>query len=834
MRLASFSGDVAAPAIDRLRLGVALAVVAGAAIAVAVSPGAAVEERLLLASIAVVVLTPTAVAVAHRRFDLFSPQTIFAFAFGAMFLARPVAMLYNSNFSCCSLGAAANVRPGFTTMLVAALLGAIAFQLGYFYRRRSAATVEPSRKIDWDSRFVFRCALGLGVLGTLLFSAYVVQGLSHHGLSAFLGRGASQSALIQSSTAYLYDGMFLLTPATFLLVGSVAFGHERRGLKASLAVLFGALFVVSALPSGNRTALLVLLGALFAFYFLRRRRRPTLVASLVVVLIAFLAISIVRDSRYAGLQHQGVGSVVLHVFEHPGGELGRLLNGGETSMAPALALETEIVPSRLGYRYGGATLGDLVTRPIPHILWKGKPLAPEAALTSEVWPAEYKSGLAHPVYSVMGTFYFDVGLLGVFAGMLLVGLGYRFVDARLLRTHDEGLIVILAAALPFLVIGLRDSFPDTALHLVFVIVPLVATVEFARRRPIRQMRWRRPAVLWPVAVGVVLAVVFAGIGSIESKTSGAPVERGAIQPAMLVGAANPHGPAALPAVIASVKAALHGAPIPSSLVPSLFALDAYGAPPGCYGANGAGVTSSAICYASGPTAAPRSKPTPGHKTLVVLGDARAEMWIRPLLAMAKKDKWDIVPMWKADCSAPNLYANSDANGNLAECRAWYQWALAKIKTLHPNAVFISFFNGYSGDTATKDESGIASLLAQEKKVAKHVVLMLDSPYLHSLGLPLDCLHEPGATLRTCTGTWGGGPTDSSQALRALARRDHVGVIDPLGWFCYKGLCPLAIGHTIAFADYGLVSQIYATALGPPFRAAFRAALHTGDAAPGGT
>jgi hypothetical protein len=818
---ASYSGDVAAPAIDRLRLGVALAVVAGVAIAVAVSPGATVGERLLLAAIAVVTLGPTAVAVAFRRFDLFSPQTIFAFAFGAMFLARPVAMLYNDNFSCCSLGAAANVRPGFTTMLVAALLGAIAFQLGYFARRRSATTLEPSRKVDWDSRFVFRCALGLGVLGTLLFGAYVLQGLSHHGLSAFLGRGTSQSALIQSSTAYLYDGMFLLAPATFLLVGSVSFGHARRGLSVCLAVLFGGLFVLSALPSGNRTALLVLLGALFAFYFLRRRRRPTLVASLVVVVIGFLAISIVRDSRYASLQHQGVGTVVLHVFEHPGGEVGRLLNGGETSMAPALALETEIVPSRLGYRYGGATVGDLVTRPIPHLLWKGKPLAPEAALTSKVWPAEFKSGLAHPVYSVLGTFYFDFGLFGVFAGMLLIGVGYRFVDARLLGTHDEGLLVILAAMIPFLVIGLRDSVPDTALHLVFVIVPLLLTVAFARR-PVRRMQWKRPAVLVPVAIGVVLAVTFAGIGSAESKVSSAPVERGAVQPAMLVGAANPHGPAALPAVIASVKAALRGDPIPSSLVPSLFALQPFGGPPGCYGANGAGVTKSAICYASGPDVAPRSKPTPGHKTLVVLGDGHAEMWTRPLLAMAKKDKWDVVPMWKAECSPATLYANSNASGTRAECHTWYQWALRTIAKLHPNTVFISFLGADSGANKPKDERGIASLLDREKKDAQHVVLMLDTPYLADFRQPLDCLQKPGATLRTCTGT----PLDSNQALSALARKHGVGVIDPLGWFCYKTLCPLAIGHTIAFADSGFVSGVYATALGPPFRAAFRAALHS--------
>jgi hypothetical protein len=69
--------------------------------------------------------------------------------------------------------------------------------------------------------------------------------------------------------------------------------------------------------------------------------------------------------------------------------------------------------------------------------------------------------------------------------------------------------------------------------------------------------------------------------------------------------------------------------------------------------------------------------------------------------------------------------------------------------------------------------------------------------------------------------------DSNEALAALARDHHVGVIDPLGWFCYKALCPLAIAHTIAWADYGFVSGVYATALGPPFRAAFQAALHAG-------
>jgi hypothetical protein len=192
-----------------------------------------------------------------------------------------------------------------------------------------------------------------------------------------------------------------------------------------------------------------------------------------------------RDVRNANVRQGGTGKAVVGVFEHPAHELGLLLNRGDTSMASALALETTIVPSKLGYRYGGATIGDLFIRPIPHLLWKGKPLAPEAALTKHLWPAAYASGLGHPVYSVMGTFYFDLGLFGVIVGMLFVGVGFGLVDARLLRTGDEGLILTLAAILPLLVLGLRDSFPDTVIHAVFSVLPLALSVEIARRRVAR-------------------------------------------------------------------------------------------------------------------------------------------------------------------------------------------------------------------------------------------------------------------------------------------------------------------------------------------------------------
>jgi len=351
--------------------------------------------------------------------------------------------------------------------------------------------------------------------------------------------------------------------------------------------------------------------------------------------------------------------------------------------------------------------------------------------------------------------------------------------------------------------------------------------------PIRRMKWKGSVgvLLWPVSVGVVLAVAFAGIGAIQSTAAAVPTPRAAIQPAILVGPSSPHGLPALPAVIASVRAALHGAPIPSRLVPAFIKLptDWFPYPPRCVAQRGQ--THSAICYLKARSAAPSSTPTPRHKTLVVLGDSHADMWDSSLFAMAAKDRWDVVSVSKLSCTPAVLYADAaspDGPGTLAECHAWYRWALRTIARLHPNTIFISFhYNGDRGNVAMKAENGISSLTDWAKTVARHVVLMADVPNLQSLPQPVDCLQESGATLRTCTGTWSGSSLDLSRTIEARARLQHVGVIDPLGWFCYRGLCPQAIGETIAFKDTDHVTQTYATALSPPFRAAFRAALHAG-------
>ena len=382
---------------------------------------------------------------------------------------------------------------------------------------------------------------------------------------------------------------------------------------------------------------------------------------------------------------------------------------------------------------------------------------------------------------------------------------------------------------PFLVVAAEYEGHKLPLAASLLLLAIAFTLSIATYRfyenPIRRMRWKRPAgvLLWPVSAAVVLGVASLGIGSIETSAASAQTPPAAVQPGILVGSSNSASPPALPAVIATVNAAKKGAPIPKSLTPSFVNLqgDWLKFPKGCEPHDGQ-TQSARICYVSGPTAKASSKPHAGHKTIVVLGDSHAHMWLPALLAMAKKDGWEVVSLAKDSCDA-DIFVNP---GRSNECHLWYDWALKTIAKIKPDTVFISF--RYSGHTDSnselKIENGLSSLTVWAKTVANHVVLMADIPYLNSIPLPVDCLQQKGATLKTCTGTWSGSDLDLTNALEAIARLNKVGVIDPLGWFCYQGLCPEAIGHTIAYRDSHHVTKTYATALAPPFRAAFRAAL----------
>jgi hypothetical protein len=210
------------------------------------------------------------------------------------------------------------------------------------------------------------------------------------------------------------------------------------------------------------------------------KRRPGVLVLCVGLVAALVVSGAVLTFRYPETR-DSLGSVVRGFAASPTKALRPLYEGPDAEMAPALAGALIVVPEQLPHRFGGATVGDLVLRPVPRQLWAGKPVTPGQEVTAEVWPVAVETGGFDPAFTPMLTFYWDFAVFGVIAGMAALGALARFLREQLAANVDAfGAQLVAAAGLWFLVVALRH---DTTLVIVWGLIvfgPLVGIARLAR------------------------------------------------------------------------------------------------------------------------------------------------------------------------------------------------------------------------------------------------------------------------------------------------------------------------------------------------------------------
>jgi hypothetical protein len=461
----------------------ALCVMAGASIGLA-SPSV---PAILITSIAACVVAPLLARIARGRFDPFEPLVVFCCAWGAMFVIRPLAMIAENDFTF-DYSVALDLHETFDKMLVLALLGAIAFLIGYFSAAGpKLARRAPSPPSRYEPNLVLIGATVVGVVGLLGLAALIheVGGLSQLNVAA-QGRSAYLN-VIHRANVYLAYAPVLLVGATLIYY---AVGLTQRSWPLlAFSGLCGAFSWFVFNQGGSRGVLIPLLTAPVIFYYLTRARRPRALTLLIGVTAALFISTVIADKRDAWAPGpKDWPGATGYVAAHPSRITDPILHGQDNGMAPALAAALQITPREMPHKYGLGFFGDLFTRPIPRQLWSGKPLPPREQVIERFTIAGHANQNVNPEFSNLLVFYMDWGLFGALA---LVAYG---IAARALyewfRIHSRSLpaMLIFAMSVPLLLSAFRDSGVDFMITILFMLGPIWLVFALGRNHTPREHR----------------------------------------------------------------------------------------------------------------------------------------------------------------------------------------------------------------------------------------------------------------------------------------------------------------------------------------------------------
>jgi hypothetical protein len=184
------------------------------------------------------------------------------------------------------------------------------------------------------------------------------------------------------------------------------------------------------------------------------------------------------------------------------------------------------------------------------------------------------------------------------------------------------------------------------------------------------------------------------------------------------------------------------------------------------------------------------------------------MWLPALVGLAQRNNWALDPITKPGCEAGQI--TPGANGT---CSAWFHWAVAQARSLHPYEAIVAFDGGASSSAdASGPMAGLRQAVSGMQSATHRVTLMEDVP---QLGIdPTDCLLTHGATMASCTFPLTSAVQRNLRAAADLAAALHANYFPTVDWFCAQGQCPTVVGHYITHTDQGHISRTYVTHLAP--------------------
>jgi hypothetical protein len=259
-------------------------------------------------------------------------------------------------------------------------------------------------------------------------------------------------------------------------------------------------------------------------------------------------------------------------------------------------------------------------------------------------------------------------------------------------------------------------------------------------------------------------------------------------------------------------------PVPAGLVPSLAGarMDRAGILRGCVAHQG---SSTAVrCRFGAPD---------GPRTVVLMGDSHAMMWVLPVVRSVEREGWRLVTLLKGGCS-PVLDTKW-----AADCAAWRRAALAWLQQHPPDLLVMA----HSDDYRLVDRDGLRIPVPDRPAVwgsgmertleaipgETATLLLGDVPDNHQV--PALCLAQHPRDMSACQTA----RQPRAKRLVEVALREAALATDAMhhslyDWVCTYDPCPLVQGRVLAWRDRSHITATLARRLSPSMRTLLAAAM----------
>jgi hypothetical protein len=222
--------------------------------------------------------------------------------------------------------------------------------------------------------------------------------------------------------------------------------------------------------------------------------------------------------------------------------------------------------------------------------------------------------------------------------------------------------------------------------------------------------------------------------------------------------------------------------------------------------------------------------TNASRTVVLLGDSQAAMWLPAFDAAGKAHDFRVVLLSRLGCNSNPLVLLSFTGSVDQQCAVFRSAALAYIKQLHAPQVFVSQLHRYPltpQSTPVSDATWTASMetLFASLRAAGAASISFLEPAPVSPVDPASCLARQMPASQKCTYAASAGVIASARADdNAAALAMHVTIVNTLSLFCTSSsiatttLCPVQVNGVLVYADRWHTTAQYATYVWPSLAA----------------